>query len=1048
MKIKSIKIKNFRVYNSEQTFDFYNKGKVADFIVIYAPNGFGKTSFIDAVEWSFTDRIERINNNSNMKALLDNEKRVFKENDSNLCVLRNINNPQETAHIKIISDKDEVFEVESKEFKGTKKCDYIIDSKTNVNRKIIKQDIKFKDIDEKSFKVNNLITSDMINSFLQIDKPTERFNILHKFWDKDDEYDFYKKILDIIKLLRDKKKLLETESKNKEKEIKKYKGCDDKLNMLNNLISRFNLYVGNEEINLIQKNEINKYPIEQFNELKINIQKNRTEIEEILLKLQYLLDENENYNSTKQLIILMMKNRDKLKELLNNFNNVDSINKLIDQNTQKINEINNKCKNYNYIFMNADYYLSIIIKNNKLNQEIDKCNAQIKDKMNKRRSYLNDFKISEKEYENSKNNYEKTIYEYNFRRDRHKEYSDNIKKKNYIKKINRVFNVAETKYTDLKKIFKERMDVLHKIKKNLDKKNIVYKLDKYHFNEQISKLIDESNSLINEYNHNKDVISGIVNHDDNLKEKKQQINKFLEISFSFIDENITNTCPLCNSEFKNYKQLKDSILLTLNCDSIDKEFEKIKSKSDQLIARNNEIKNNLEELFKNVIYLENKYSISFELESQKLESLNKKQKLVSEKFAKILKHQREICDYAGEAEVVDWVKDIETIMDNCNKSYLGQQFNNYNKMMKCKNYIRRIEEDVDKILLKIQENKECISCNNNTDILDIENVLKILNISLKDIDDKEYVEDYLLKMTKDKEVITKEIEECISKLSKYRLLVFSCKKENIEESLRKIAGTIKEEEDYVNKYRKNYKILVKDEEIINMLLIEEQVNSFRLKKNTNEQKFTLLNLILNDIDAIRDTKREVELEEELKKLHDRGDRITTKINEIDVLRNECEKYLNKKITGAFNLNTINSIYQMIDPHPDLQNIKFIPEFEGSSTKIHIHAFNSKKELAPVLYFSSAQISILALSIFFAQVLKNTSKLNTIFLDDPIQHLDSINTLAFIDLMRIMITQDNINKQIILTTNNNEFYELLKLKLNPKYYNSKFIALESYGEIKE
>ncbi|WP_270545902.1 AAA family ATPase, partial [Clostridium butyricum] len=154
MKIKSIRIKNFRVYSSKQTFNFYNKDKAADFVAIYAPNGFGKTSFIDAIEWSFTDKIERINNNSNLKSLLDNEKRVFKENDNNLCILRNMNNPQEKANVKIESDEDEVLEVESKEFKGIKKCDYNIDSKSNVNRNIINLGIGFKELDEKDFKVN------------------------------------------------------------------------------------------------------------------------------------------------------------------------------------------------------------------------------------------------------------------------------------------------------------------------------------------------------------------------------------------------------------------------------------------------------------------------------------------------------------------------------------------------------------------------------------------------------------------------------------------------------------------------------------------------------------------------------------------------------------------------------------------------------------------------------------------------------------------------------------------------------------------------------
>ena len=62
-KIKEIDIKAFRAYKDEQKFDLMHKrsGKVADLVVIYAPNGYGKTSFFDAVEWAVTGSIERLN---------------------------------------------------------------------------------------------------------------------------------------------------------------------------------------------------------------------------------------------------------------------------------------------------------------------------------------------------------------------------------------------------------------------------------------------------------------------------------------------------------------------------------------------------------------------------------------------------------------------------------------------------------------------------------------------------------------------------------------------------------------------------------------------------------------------------------------------------------------------------------------------------------------------------------------------------------------------------------------------------------------------------
>ena len=103
-------------------------------------------------------------------------------------------------------------------------------------------------------------------------------------------------------------------------------------------------------------------------------------------------------------------------------------------------------------------------------------------------------------------------------------------------------------------------------------------------------------------------------------------------------------------------------------------------------------------------------------------------------------------------------------------------------------------------------------------------------------------------------------------------------------------------------------------------------------------------------------------------------------------------------------------------------------------------------MSPVVYLSSAQVNILSLCIFLSKVLseKNTT-FNTIFIDDPIQHLDGINLLSFIDVLRTITT--DLGRQIVISTHNEQFYKLLKVKMDEKYYPSKFIELTSTGKIK-
>ena len=62
MKIKNVEIVGFRAYADEGdgNFNFSTKNvEAANFVSIYAPNGFGKSSLYDAIEWAITNNIGR-----------------------------------------------------------------------------------------------------------------------------------------------------------------------------------------------------------------------------------------------------------------------------------------------------------------------------------------------------------------------------------------------------------------------------------------------------------------------------------------------------------------------------------------------------------------------------------------------------------------------------------------------------------------------------------------------------------------------------------------------------------------------------------------------------------------------------------------------------------------------------------------------------------------------------------------------------------------------------------------------------------------------------
>ncbi|WP_115655401.1 sbcc family protein [Klebsiella variicola] len=160
--------------------------------------------------------------------------------------------------------------------------------------------------------------------------------------------------------------------------------------------------------------------------------------------------------------------------------------------------------------------------------------------------------------------------------------------------------------------------------------------------------------------------------------------------------------------------------------------------------------------------------------------------------------------------------------------------------------------------------------------------------------------------------------------------------------------------------------------------------------------------------------------------------------------------LRNRINGFFYTDLINAIYRKIDPHPDFKEVQFDCDFpEESIPKLNILVSDSQGDvIAPNLYFSAAQLNILSLSIFLARALHvktaDGTDVRCIFIDDPIHSMDSINVLSTIDMLRTI--SKKFDRQIILSTHDRNFFDLLQKKVPQKEYLSKFIELETFGKV--
>ena len=60
-------------------------------------------------------------------------------------------------------------------------------------------------------------------------------------------------------------------------------------------------------------------------------------------------------------------------------------------------------------------------------------------------------------------------------------------------------------------------------------------------------------------------------------------------------------------------------------------------------------------------------------------------------------------------------------------------------------------------------------------------------------------------------------------------------------------------------------------------------------------------------------------------------------------------------------------------------------------------------------------------------------------------MDSVNVLSTIDLFRSIVV--NEGKQIILSTHDENFHNLLMKKMPPNLFDSKFLELEAFGKLR-
>lgn len=1037
MKIKQVNIQAFKSYleKKDGIFDFSygNESDVANIVSIYAPNGFGKTSFYDAVDFCITNNVTRYIRDDKVRVKND------KLSKKGSYILRNSKAPSSLdTKIDLITSDDEV-----------------ITSRVIKNKRGKKRDYLFKDSDtpeDKKYFRDLMLSQEAIDAFLRETEPAARYekfaeNHVNELSELTDKRKKIQKILDDVNTAVAK----ENDEKQKaDKALLEVNADQTILTKLQELISQ----CSNLDLSItpIQSDfDKDKYKLLKLEVRSLLDSLAQDSTQKSLLKIAYL-DFIESFEFVKLSIERIQNARGRInlfsiKQQL--IDQKDELKKLelnsstLDNRYDKISEI---CNDEDNFFKKLSNKNDLLAKNKKLKKDFELKESEkqlLTVQVSEAEKSLHQTKLeSDSLLEKEKNSQalfaRKTELEKNLL---------GLKNKNgkLVKELN-------NKNLDLEKLkiqlnYFNNFDIHYPVAEEIESIDVKL-LNQLHaeFKNNILRI----DTLNLDLTAKKNEIATIEQH-------SSAISELIQLGSQIIEQTQTNNCPLCSHSHQNFETLKAEVKNNKALDSI----------SSALIQSQSEIESKIKDLKIENDAISSKYDESKNIKIQKCLDL----------IAKLNANIESLNN--DKSQLDSEIKYSNNEYESLLKSSLAMNQAEYSS------YLRKSIEDKERVLTftndKIQKNLETI---------------QRLDNSFKSLSDEETLIYQKIKRIEDSKIYQQFIEICRIENVNHALgvdvlrekfselkLNYAINVQTIKNNIQQLSEKIKTNE---NKLPDAFKKLTVDEQQIMIEQAEKTVKSEseKLKKYSNifpeivdiavfdvdqryqdakEQHLTIehdiqkINERLNFLKMLESSADEALKLSESVKLQNEIELLSIKISSLEKLQKTLKadiKLLDDRIKAYiddyFYLDVINEIYKTIDPHPEFKKIEFSYVASNSKPELHIKVKDNEGNeiIAPSLFFSSAQINVLSLSIFLAKALntKDYDGNNThcIFIDDPVQSMDSINVLSVIDLFRNIAFK--FDKQLIISTHDENFHGLLKKKIPPHLFKSKFLKLESFGKV--
>lgn len=1067
MKIKSVSIQAFKSYmlKKDGFFDFtiHSPGtteNIARLVSIYAPNGFGKTSFYDAVDFAITNNVNRYLNynkaKSNAKLGIESgAKYILRNNKADEYeVVNGISLPTEL----IVSTTKGDFKKNVKKPKGNQKIDYLSNKSKPSN-----------EVDNNtSYMQRIMLSQEAIDSFLREIDPQQRFDEFIK--NSETQLSSYFEKREIIKkfynFLMSEIKKINQDFSDKKDQLKLISQVEYPFGLINSVVEKINsinLGAVSKLINPFEKND--KEALE--NELLVI----ESRIQGSLLEIDSFISSWGLLSQNKEIVLLVVTELEKISNDIKGIEeNIEKIHKKDDLNDTLQAEIKKEKSEIANVQKKMEWwgivpeFIEYNLGKSAINKKIELINKKIAAKQ----SFYSYF---EKELvENSKNI--DSINEYISSQKRTLDQLPIIYEKiDLFSKDKERLLIEKNGHNELLEKYRKKYLMIELGLDSISKLSIGGSIDVESFENTMSfYYIDtlrhccyEFNSLTKELERIRSEKASLDEWSQRLNNQSSVIKRLVQTASIIISESKTSTCPVCQHQHDSFAKLQQIVtshdVLNSNQQSLIEQRNKLEEKDQQVSKEIASYKNKFDKMTVNI-----KEGKKDELKSlaQKIKDIENKSILNEKLFHDNESNLKKLIDVTESKTQSDLNK---VCLDKIDKAYLNLKSAEKRKL--------EVEEQLSETNSEIDGFKTAleIELKEMSNIKSGEAKYEKINYYLqeKEVDENVSI-DYLYNLISDdirkhnfnldeillhKETLVEQINEANLEIFESGLLSLdSCQASLLEKknNYRFTFGKLDDYSDLFDALNKPKPVSIRQLEAV----FKEGVGKYN--ESINERDYFRSCLVdcslLRELSerALNYSKR-ISIESEMKKIEEKLTNLRYVEAELTSDLKKINSFIQSLANDFFKTNLINQIYSAIDPHPEFKEVRFECKLSGTDKgELNIFAYDPdrKEQIPPVLSFSAAQINVLSLSVFLARALttvdKNGDSVNCIFVDDPIQSLDSINILSFIDLLRNLVVR--FDKQIIISTHDENFHELMKKKIPGEIFKSKFIRLESFGKVVE